>query len=82
MDVMDRLQGEIDTIWASEQAKMKSGADYSEREARFAAVHTLKQILQLPVCLGAIWAVLHGIRTALYVVVVLLIVIAIELARR
>jgi len=80
--VMDRLQGAIDTIWASEEAKMKSGADYSEREARFAAVHTLKQALQVPVGLGAIYGALKNIRATLYVVVILLAVIAWELAGR
>ena len=82
MDVMERLQGVVDTIWASEQAKMKLGEDYSVREARFAAVHTFKQVLQLPVGVGAIIGALHTIRGTLYVVVVLLAVIAYELAAR
>jgi hypothetical protein len=79
---MDRLQGEIDRIWASEQTKMKSGEDYSEQDARFATVHTLKQALQLPVGLGAIYGALRTIRSTLYIVVLLLVVIAYELTGR
>jgi hypothetical protein len=82
MDFEDRSQRLVDTVWASEEAKMKSGVDYSEREARFAAVHTLKQALQLPVGLGLILGALNTIRTSLYIAVALLAVIAYELARK
>ena len=82
MGVTDRLQGVIDAIWASEETKMNSGEDYSEQDARFAAVHTLKQVLQLPVGLGAIISALNTIRTLLWVVVFLLAGIAYELAGR
>jgi hypothetical protein len=79
---MDRLQDVIDTIWASEEAKMKKGEDYSEQDARFATVHTLKQALQLPVGLGAIIGVLKTIRSLLWIVVILLAAIVYELAGR
>lgn len=82
MGAMDRLQSVIDAIWAGEEAKMRKGEDYSEQDARFAAVHTLKQALQVPVGLGAIIGSLNTIRTLLWIVVALLAVIAYELAGR
>ena len=79
MGATDRLQGVIDEIWASEEAKMKGGLDYKESEVRMATVHILKQALQLPVGLGAILGCLRRIRTTLFVIAVLLALIAYKL---
>jgi hypothetical protein len=69
---MDRVGEWCEKLWQTELERMNAGLDYRESFARVAAGHTLKQVLQLPAGLGAIYGCLSAIRLTLVVIAILL----------
>jgi hypothetical protein len=79
MSRAQRIEDWCQKVWDQEQAKMQLGLDYPESHVRVATVHTLKQALQIPVGLGAIYGCLRTIRITLMIIAVLLAAITFRL---
>jgi hypothetical protein len=75
-----RVEEWCEKVWESEQAKIRA-EDWRDSEVRAATVHILKQALQVPPGLGALYGCLSTIRATLVVIAVLLAAIAYHLYR-
>jgi hypothetical protein len=72
MTSLERIEEWCEKIWKSELMQMQNALDYPPNYVRVAAVHTLKQALQIPPGLGAIYGCLSTIRATLTVIAILL----------
>jgi hypothetical protein len=75
---LTRVEEWCQKVWEHEQAEMRR-LDYKESEVRVATVHTLKQALQIPPGMGAIYGCLSTIRATLVIIALLLVAITYRL---
>jgi len=66
-----RVEEWCEKVWDSEQGKIRT-EKWQEGEVRAATVHILKQALQVPPGLGAIYGCLSTIRATLVIIAILL----------